>query len=214
MIKGLLAKKIGMSSIFSSDGRRLPVTILQVGPCVVTHIKTQDRDGYEALQIGFEEKNQKKVNRPLAGHFKKSGERAFNFLREFPADDYSEFKEGQTITVDIFEPGERVDISGTSKGRGFAGVIKRWGFHGGRATHGSHSHRVPGAIGMCAWPAKVMKGKKLPGHYGDSRVTVKGLEVVDVRPEQNLLIIKGAVPGSQDGLVEIRKRKSSAIAGD
>lgn len=207
MIRGLLAKKIGMSSIFSPDGHRLPVTILQVGPCVVTRIKTQDQDGYEALQIGFEEKNQKKVNRPLAGHFKKSGGRAFSFLREFFADNCSEFKEGQTLTVDIFETGERVDVSGTSKGRGYAGVIKRWGFHGGRKTHGSHFHRAPGSIGMCAWPAKVMKGKKLPGHYGDSRVTVKGLEVVDIRPEQNLLIIKGAVPGCQGGLLEVRKRK-------
>ncbi len=207
MIKGVLAKKIGMTSIFSSDGHRLPVTVLQVGPCVVTRIKTQDTDGYEALQIGFEEKSQKKVNRPLAGHFKKSGGRAFGFLLEFPADNCSEFEEGQTLTVDIFKTGERVDISGISKGRGYAGVIKRWGFHGGGKTHGSHSHRVPGAIGQCAWPAKVMKGKKLPGHYGNSRVTVKGLEVVDVRPEQNLLIIKGAIPGSRGGLVEVRKRK-------
>lgn len=207
MIKGLLAKKIGTSSIFSSDGQRLPATILQVGPCVVTQIKTKDKDGYEALQIGFGEKNKKKVNRPLTGHFKKSGGRAFEFLREFPADNYSEFKEGQTLTVDMFEIGERVDISGNSKGRGYAGVVKRWGFHGGRETHGSHSHRVPGAIGMCAWPSKVMKGKKLPGHYGNSRVTLKGLEVVGVRPEQNLLIIKGAIPGSRGGLVEVRKRK-------
>jgi large subunit ribosomal protein L3 len=207
MIKGLLAKKIGMSSIFSSDGQRLPVTILQVGPCVVTQIKTKDKDGYEALQIGFGEKKKNKVNRALAGHFKKSGVRACGFLREFPADNYSEFKEGQTLTVDMFEAGERVDISGNSKGRGYAGVVKRWGFHGGRETHGSHSHRVPGAIGMCAWPSKVMKGKKLPGHYGSSRVTLKGLEVVGVRPEQNLLIIKGAIPGSRGGLVEVRKRK-------
>lgn len=208
MIKGLLAKKIGMSSIFSSDGQRLPVTVLLVGPCMVTRVKTQDKDGYEAVQIGFKEKSKKKVTRPMAGQFKKSGGRAFNFLREFSADDCSEFKEGQTITVDIFKAGERVDISGKSKGRGCAGVIKRWGFHGGKATHGSHFHRVPGAIGMCAWPAKVMKGKKLPGHYGNSRVTVKGLEIVDVRPEQNLLVIKGAIPGSRGGLVEVRKQNA------
>lgn len=208
MIRGLLAKKIGMSSIFSPDGQRVPVTVLQVGPCVVTQIKTQDKDGYEALQIGFGGKDRNKVNRPMAGHFKKIGGNAFTFLREFPADNYSEFTEGQTLTVDIFKVGERVDISGTSKGRGYAGVVKRWGFHGGKQTHGSHSHRVPGSIGMCATPAKVMKGKKLPGHYGNSRITAKGMEVVDTRPEQNLLIIKGAVPGSRGGLVEVRKRDS------
>jgi large subunit ribosomal protein L3 len=164
-------------------------------------------DGYEALQLGFEEKNRKKVNRPIAGHFKKSGEKAFQSLREFFADNCSEFKEGQTLTVDIFSEGERVDISGRSKGRGFAGVVKRWGFHGGNATHGSNFHRAPGAIGMCAWPAKVRKGLKLPGHYGDSRVTVKGLEIVGIEREKNLLIIKGAVPGSCGNLVEVRKQK-------
>lgn len=207
MLMGLLGKKIGMSSMYSPDGRRLPVTVLKVGPCVVTQIKTMKDDGYEALQLGFEEKNRKKVNRPIAGHFKKSGEKAFQSLREFFADNCSEFKEGQMLTVDIFSEGERVDISGRSKGRGFAGVVKRWGFHGGRATHGSHFHRAPGAIGMCAWPAKVRKGLKLPGHYGDSRVTVKGLEIVGIEREKNLLIIRGAVPGSCGNLVEVRKQK-------
>lgn len=207
MLMGLLGKKIGMSSMYSPDGRRLPVTVLKVGPCVVTQIKTMKDDGYEALQLGFEEKNRKKVNRPIAGHFKKSGEKAFQSLKEFFADNCSEFKEGQMLTVDIFSEGERVDISGRSKGRGFAGVVKRWGFHGGRATHGSHFHRAPGAIGMCAWPAKVRKGLKLPGHYGDSRVTVKGLEIVGIEREKNLLIIRGAVPGSCGNLVEVRKQK-------
>ncbi|MDL1974271.1 MAG: 50S ribosomal protein L3 [Deltaproteobacteria bacterium] len=207
MLMGLLGKKIGMSSMYSPDGRRLPVTVLKVGPCVVTQVKTMKDDGYEALQLGFEEKNRKRVNRPLAGHFKKSGEKAFQSLREFFADNCSEFKEGQTLTVDIFSEGERVDISGRSKGRGFAGVVKRWGFHGGNATHGSNFHRAPGAIGMCAWPAKVRKGLKLPGHYGDSRVTVKGLEIVGIEREKNLLIIKGAVPGSCGNLVEVRKQK-------
>ena len=207
MLMGLLGKKIGMSSMYSPDGRRLPVTVLKVGPCVVTQVKTMKDDGYEALQLGFEEKNRKRVNRPLAGHFKKSGEKAFQSLREFFADNCSEFKEGQMLTVDIFSEGERVDISGRSKGRGFAGVVKRWGFHGGNATHGSNFHRAPGAIGMCAWPAKVRKGLKLPGHYGDSRVTVKGLEIVGIEREKNLLIIKGAVPGSCGNLVEVRKQK-------
>lgn len=207
MLMGLLGKKIGMSSMYSPDGRRLPVTVLKVGPCVVTQVKTMKDDGYEALQLGFEEKNRKRVNRPLAGHLKKSGEKAFQSLREFFADNCSEFKEGQTLTVDIFSEGERVDISGRSKGRGFAGVVKRWGFHGGNATHGSNFHRAPGAIGMCAWPAKVRKGLKLPGHYGDSRVTVKGLEIVGIEREKNLLIIKGAVPGSCGNLVEVRKQK-------
>jgi large subunit ribosomal protein L3 len=207
MLMGLLGKKIGMSSMYSPDGRRLPVTVLKVGPCVVTQVKTMKDDGYEALQLGFEGKNRKRVNRPLAGHFKKSGEKAFQSLREFFADNCSEFKEGQTLTVDIFSEGERVDISGRSKGRGFAGVVKRWGFHGGNATHGSNFHRAPGAIGMCAWPAKVRKGLKLPGHYGDSRVTVKGLEIVGIEREKNLLIIKGAVPGSCGNLVEVRKQK-------
>ncbi|MFH1077222.1 MAG: 50S ribosomal protein L3 [Pseudomonadota bacterium] len=203
MIEGLLGKKLGMSSRFSSEGRRLAVTVLQVGPCVVTQIKRGAKDGYDALQIGFEEKKPKKMSKPLAGHVKKAGAHGLRFFREFNAEDCASFSDGQKLCVDIFSVGDLVDVSGTTKGRGFAGVVKRWGFHGGKATHGSNSHRVPGSIGQCAWPSKVIKGKKMPGHYGNSRVTVKCLEIIDVLPEENLLMVKGAVPGACGSLVEV-----------
>jgi len=179
--------------------------VLEVGPCVVTQIKTQATDGYNALQVGFIEKRGKRINKPLQGHFKKSGGQAYAFLREIAVDDPSEYILGQTLTVDMFQVGERVDISGISKGKGFSGVVKRWGFRGGRATHGSMFHRAPGSVGASATPSKVIKGRKMPGHYGNQRVTVQNLEIVDIRPEQHVLIVKGAVPGCRSGLVEVRK---------
>jgi large subunit ribosomal protein L3 len=210
MYKGLLGKKVGMSNLFSPQGQQVPVTVLEVGPCVVTQIKTEATDGYDALQVGFVEKRASHLNKPQIGHFKKSGGKGYSFLAEIAVDDPSEHALGDTLTVDgAFEVGERVDVSGVSKGRGFAGVIKRWGFRGGRATHGSMFHRAPGSIGCSATPSKVIKGRKLPGHYGNKRVTCKNLEVVDIRPDQNLMIVKGAVPGSRSGLIEIRKPKSS-----
>lgn len=197
-----------MTSVFTGEGRYVPVTVLQAGPCVVTQVKTKDTDGYDALQLGFGEKKESRVNKPLKGHFKKSGDAFFRVMREVPVDNPSDFNPGQTITADLFTVGERVDVTGTSKGRGFAGVIKRHGFHGGKKTHGSHSHRIPGSIGCSAWPSKVIKGKKMPGQFGNARNTTRNLQVVDIRPEENLILIKGAVPGSPSGLVVIRKLKT------
>jgi large subunit ribosomal protein L3 len=194
-----------MSNLFSPEGRQVPVTLLEVGPCVVTQVKTQATDGYNALQVGFLEKRENRINKPLQGHFKKSGGQACAFVREITVDDPSEYTLGQTLAVDMFQVGERVDICGISKGRGFSGVIKRWGFSGGRATHGSMFHRAPGSVGASATPSKIIKGRKMPGHYGNRRVTVRNLEIVDIRPEQHLMIVKGAVPGCRSGLVEVRK---------
>jgi large subunit ribosomal protein L3 len=207
MCRGLIGKKLGMTAMFTSDGEYVPVTVVQVGPCVVTQIKAMSSDGYNAIQLGFGEKKKSRMNKPMQGHLKKSGADSFEFLREVPVDDPGEYKLGQTVGLDLFTVGERIDVTGTSKGRGFAGVIKRHGFHGGKKSHGSHSHRIPGSIGCSAWPAKVIRGKKMPGQYGNARKTVRNLKIVDIRPEQNLMIIKGAVPGSGHGLVEIKKPK-------
>jgi large subunit ribosomal protein L3 len=207
MCKGLLGKKLGMTSLFTSDGRYIPVTVIQAGPCVVTQIKKEATDGYNALQLGLDPKKPKLVNRPLKGHFEKSGGTCFRTLREFEVEKPEDFKLGMQIGTDLFEVGERVDISGKSKGRGFSGVMKRHGFAGGRMTHGSHSKRIPGSIGCSAWPAKVIKGKKMPGQYGQERKTLRNLEILDIRPDQNLLLIKGAIPGAKNGYIEIRKRK-------
>ncbi len=209
MCNGLLGKKLGMAGVFLPDGKYIPVTVIHAGPCIITQIKTIVSDGYNALQLGFGEKKRSRTNKPMQGHLKKSGEGCFEILREFSVDDPSEYTSGHTVPLDLFKVGELVDVSGTTKGRGFSGVIKRHGFHGGGKTHGSHSHRVPGSIGCSAWPAKVIKGKKMPGHYGNERNTVKNLEIIDIRPEENLILIKGAVPGSKSGLIEIKKKKSS-----
>jgi large subunit ribosomal protein L3 len=196
-----------MSSLFSPEGQQVPVTVLEVGPCVVTQVKTRATDGYDALQVGFVEKRAKRINKPVQGHLKKSGGQAYAFLKEISVDDPSEYTLGQALTIDMFQVGERVDISGVSKGRGFSGVVKRWGFSGGKATHGSMFHRAPGSVGTSATPSRIIKGRKMPGHYGNSRVTVRNLEIVDIRPDQHLLIVKGAVPGCRSGLVEVRKPK-------
>lgn len=205
--KGLIGKKLGMTSVFTPDGRYLPVTVVQVGPCVVTQIKTKERDGYNALQLGFGEKKASRTTKPLKGHFQKSGGQNFAFLKEVGVDDPEAYELGQTIGLDLFEVGERVDVIGTTKGRGFSGVMKRHGFGGGRKTHGSKCHRVPGSIGCSAWPSKVIKGKKLPGHYGVECKTARNLEIVDIRPEENLILIKGPVPGHRQALVTLNKLK-------
>lgn len=196
-----------MTGLFTADGNYIPVTAIQVGPCVVTQIKTVATDGYNALQIGFGEKKKSRVNKALEGHFKKSGETRFAFLREVSVDDPNDYEPGQTINIDIFNIGEFIDVTGTTKGRGFSGVIKRHGFHGGKKTHGSHSHRIPGSIGCSAWPAKVIKGKKMPGQYGNTKKTIRNLEIIDIRSEENLILIKGSIPGSRNGIVEIKKPK-------
>jgi large subunit ribosomal protein L3 len=202
-----MGKKLGMTGLFAADGRLTPVTVIQAGPCVVTQVKTKATDGYNALQLGFEEAKPKHVTRPLQGHFKKSGQACFRHVQEFAVDNPEAFSVGQNVTVEIFAVGERVDVSGTTKGRGFAGVIKKEGFSGGRTTHGSKCHRIPGSIGSSAWPSRVIKGKGLPGHYGAERQTMQNIEIVDIRPEDNILLVKGAVPGPASGLVAIRKPK-------
>jgi len=207
MCKGMIGKKVGMTGLFTPNGEYVPVTVVQLGPCVVTQIKTVPAEGYNALQLGFGSKKEKRVNKPRAGHFRKAGDQMFEFLREFGVDNPDEYKIGQSITTDIFKVGELVDVTGTSKGRGFAGVIKRHGFHGGKKTHGSHSHRIPGSIGCSAWPAKVIKGKKLPGRFGNATKTIQNLEILDIRPEENLILLKGVVPGAKTGLLKIKKKK-------
>jgi large subunit ribosomal protein L3 len=205
--KGLIGKKLGMTSVFTSDGRYVPVTVVLAGPCVVTQIKTVDADGYNALQIGFGEKKASRTTKPMQGHLKKSGGQIFAFLREVRVENPEEFEVGQTLGLDLFEIGERIDVVGTTKGRGYSGVMKRHGFSGGRKTHGCKSHRVPGSIGCSAWPSKVIKGKKLPGHYGVERKTTRNMEIVDIRPEENLILLKGPVPGHRQALVKLNKVK-------
>jgi len=207
MSKGLLGKKLGMTGLFTPEGRYVPVTVIEAGPCVVTQIKTRLTDGYDALQLGFSEKKKDRVNQPLRGHFQKSGEHCFRYLREFPVENPEGYSLGQEITLEMFKVGERVDVVGTSKGRGFSGVIKRHGFHRGPMTHGSRNVRRPGSIGCSATPSKVIKGKKLPGRYGNERKTMRNLEIVDIRVDDNMLLIKGAVPGAQSGLVTVNKLK-------
>jgi large subunit ribosomal protein L3 len=207
MSRGLLGKKLGMTGFFTPEGRYLPATVIEAGPCVVTQIKTRATDGYDALQLGFGEKRKSRVNKPLQGHFKKSGELCFRYLREFSVDNPEEYNLGQEITVDMFKVGDRVDVVGTSKGRGFAGVIKRYGFHRGPMTHGSRNVRRPGSIGCSAWPAKVIKGKKMPGQYGNDRKTIRNLEIIDIRSEDNVILVKGAVPGAESGLMTVNELK-------
>ena len=203
---GLLGKKIGMTSVFSADGKNIPCTVIEVGPCVVTQIKTVDKDGYEAVQVGFEERKEKHTTAPMAGHFKKAGVTPKRHLAEFSSFD-KELSLGDTLTVDLFTEGGFVDVVGTSKGKGFQGVVKRHGFGGvGQKTHGQHNRlRAPGAIGACSYPAKVFKGLRMAGHMGNDRVTVQNLQVIKVLPEHNLLVIKGSVPGHKGSIVLVEK---------
>ncbi len=202
MSKGIIGKKIGMSQQFSG-GELIPVTVIQAGPCPVVQKKTAGKDGYDAVQLAFvEEKKKARVTKSMAGHFKKAEMQPHRFLREFRT---GEFEAGQVVTVDIFKKGERVAVSGVSKGKGFAGVMKRHRFAGGPGGHGSMFNRAPGSIGSSAWPSRVWPGKKLPGHMGAVNVTLKNIEVVDVRPDQNLLFVRGAVPGGEKALVLIYK---------
>lgn len=205
MCKGLVGKKLGMTSMFGPNGQYIPVTVLQVGPCVVTQIKKDETDGYKALQLGFGFKKEKNTNKPLKGHFRKAGDACFEMLKEVGVNNPEDYSLGQSIGPEIFAIGEKVNVTGKSKGRGFSGVMKRHGFNGGRMTHGSHSKRTPGSIGCSAWPAKVIKGKRMPGQYGGETKTVRNLEVVDIRPEENLILLKGPLPGSRSGIVTINK---------
>ena len=203
---GLLGKKIGMTSVFSADAKNVPCTVIEVGPCVVTQLKTIENDGYEAVQVGFVDKKDKHTTKPEAGHFKKAGVTPKRHLAEFKGFETS-YNLGDTITVDLFEGTEYVDVIGTSKGKGFQGVVKRHGFGGvGQSTHGQHNRlRAPGSIGACSYPARVFKGTRMAGQTGGDRVTVQNLQVLKVMPEHNLLLIKGSVPGSKGSIVIIEK---------
>jgi len=194
-----------MTSVFGPHGKYIPVTVLQVGPCVVTQIKKDATDGYKALQLGFGVKKEKKTTKPLQGHFKKAGDGYFSTLKEVAVENPEDYALGQAIGPEIFAIGEKVNVTGTTKGRGFSGVIKRHGFGGGRETHGGHCHRRPGSIGCSAWPAKVIRGKRMPGQYGGATQTVRNLEVVDIRPEENLILLKGPLPGCRSAIVMINK---------
>ena len=203
---GLLGKEIGMTSVFSADGKNIPCTVIEVGPCVVTQVKTVEKDGYEALQLGFQEKTEKHTTKPMAGHFSKAGVAPQRHLAEFKNFD-GEYKLGDTITVDFLSDAKFVDVIGTSKGKGYQGVVKRHGFGGvGQSTHGQDDRlRAPGSIGACSYPAKVFKGMRMAGQMGNERVTVQNLQIVKVLPENNLLIVKGSIPGSKGSIVLIEK---------
>lgn len=203
---GIYGRKLGMTCIFEEDGVVVPVTVIAAGPCFVVQKKTTAKDGYEALQVGFERRPLAKFNKPERGHLEKHDSKSgFACLKELRVEDAEPYENGQEITVDQFAIGDLLTVTGTSKGRGFAGTVKRWGFRIGPMTHGSMSHRAPGSIGASATPSRVIKGKKMPGHMGNARVTMKNLEVIDVRPEDNLLLVKGAVPGPRRGLLFIQK---------
>ena len=204
MTKGLIGKKIGMTQIFDEAGKVVPVTVIEAGPCVVTQLKTAENDGYEAVQLGFGDVSPKHTNKPMTGHFKKNDLPFKRTLKEFRLDDISNVNVGDVLKADVFAAGDVIDVSGVSKGKGFQGRIKRWGQRRGPMTHGSHFQRHPGSIGQCAYPARVLKGVKMAGHMGNERVTVKNLTVVRIDAEQNLILVKGAVPGAKNGLVAIR----------
>jgi len=214
-MKGLLGKKLGMTQIFDDQGEVIPVTVIEAGPCYVTQKKTLERDGYAAVQIGFEQVDRKRINKPQFGHVTKNDLPPLRYLREFRVSDHGDLSEGQKLDVSLFETGDRVDVSGTSKGKGFAGVMKRHGFGGGPKTHGqSDRWRAPGAISSGSTPGRVHKGLRMAGRMGGDRVTVQNLEVVLVDPERNLLAVKGAVPGARGGLLVIREaRKTSESRG-
>lgn len=204
MLNGLLGRKLGMTRIFTEDGRWIEVTLVQAGPCTVVQRKTKDTDGYEAVQVGFEDVKEARCTKPVLGHFKRSGLEPKRTLREFRVEGSSELKPGDQIHTDIFKVGDLVDVSGTTKGRGFAGVMRRHGYQGGPGTHGSNFHRRPGSIGQSAWPAEVYKGKPLPGHMGNIRVTTQNIEVLEVDTAKNLLVLRGCVPGAKGGLVVVK----------
>lgn len=203
---GLIGKKIGMTQIFDKKGNVIPVTVIQAGPCRVIHRKEKNKHGYDAVQLGFEEIDEKKVSKPMMGHFKKYNSPAYKYLKEFRLKRYKDINEGEIFDVSMFEEDELLKVTGTSKGKGFQGVMRRHNFHGFKASHGVHeSYRGPGSIGQCATPARVFKGKKLPGHQGVDKVSVLNLQVVKVDVEKNLVMVKGAIPGHRNSIVRLRK---------
>ncbi|TAK05436.1 MAG: 50S ribosomal protein L3 [Candidatus Manganitrophaceae bacterium] len=210
MVDGLIGYKLGMTQVYSDEGKLVPVTVIEVGPCKVVQMKTVEREGYPAAQLSFDEVKEHRVTRPARGHFKRANVAPARVLREFRGD-LSGISVGQVITAEIFQKGEFVTVTGTSKGKGFQGVVKRFHYAGGPATHGSMFHRRPGSIGASSFPSRVWKNKGMPGHMGSEKVTAEGLEVVEVRPEENLVFVKGSIPGSTKGLVLIHKAKRGKV---
>lgn len=201
MKKGLIGRKVGMTQIFAADGHRIPVTVVEAGPCVVLQKKTTEKDGYTALQLGFFQQDTARSTKPEIGHSKAAGKGVFRHLKEFRLQDCDNYSVGDIIVADIFAPGDIIDVTGVSIGKGFQGVIKRWGFKGGRASHGSNFHRAPGSIGCSATPSRVFKNKKMPGQLGNETVTIQKLTVVRVDAADNLILVKGAIPGARNGIV-------------
>lgn len=211
MVREIIGKKLGMTRLFSQEGDVVPVTVIEAGPCPIIQKKSEEKDGYNAIQVGFLPKKPGRVNQPLTGHFKKSGKGAFYILKELRVDATDPYELGQEICAEIFQPGDLVDVTGTSKGRGFSGVMKRHGFRGAPGSHGTHEYsRHGGSIGSAADPSRTFKGKKMPGHFGNRGVTVQNIEVVEVRPQENLIFLKGCVPGWRNGIVTIRQAKKAA----
>lgn len=208
-VKGILGKKIGMSQVFSGDGRVIPVTLIEAGPCYIVQVKDEGNDGYKAVQLGFGETKEQNLSKPERGHLAKAGAPLVKYLAEYRVEDTEALSVGQQIDADIFAEGEIVDVLGVSKGKGFAGVVKRHNFSTRPATHGHHFRRAPGAVGMCATPSRVWKGKKLPGRMGNAKTTISFVEVVKVDKGNNLIALKGCVPGPKGGLVMIREAKRS-----
>lgn len=204
MCNTIIGRKLGMTQVWSEDDQVIPVTVIEAGPCVVTQIKTNDKEGYDAIQIGFGEVKENKLNKPMGGHFKKADTAARKYISEVRVEDAGAYELGQELNLEGFAEVGKVHVSGISKGKGFAGTIKRHNFSSGPGAHGSHFHRAPGSVGQCATPARVYKGKRMPGHMGSEKVTVKNLEVVKVDVEQNLLLIKGAVPGGKGAILRVR----------
>ena len=204
-MKAIIGKKVGMSQIFDENGVLVPVTVLQAGPCVVTQVKTADNDGYSAIQVGFGEKKENRVNKPMKGQFAKAGVSCKRYVREFRFENASEYALAQEIKADIFAAGDRIDATAISKGKGFQGAIKRFGQHRGPMAHGSKFHRHQGSNGACSSPSRVFKGKGMPGHMGCVKVTVQNLDVVRVDADKNLILVKGAVPGPKKALVTIKE---------
>ena len=210
MFSGLIGRKVGMTQIFSEKGESIPVTLIEAGPCVVLQKKTSDKEGYEAVQLGYEDIKEKKLTKSLKAKFSKVKIKSKRYIREFRVNNPDDYEVGQELNVDIFEEGSFIDVCGTSKGRGFAGVIKRWGFKGGPKSHGSRFHRAPGSVGSSASPSRVFKGQKLPGQMGNKRVTIQSLEIVQLDKDKNLLVVKGAIPGASRGIVIVEKAKKKS----
>src|SRR4030042_1514614 len=203
---GSIGRKLGMTQVFLEDGSVVPVTIVEAGPCTVIQKKTKERDGYNALQLSFLPKKSERVNKPLSGHFKKAGASSYYHLKEFRVENVEGFELGQEVSLNLFKPGDVVDVTGLSKGKGFTGVMKRHGFHGSPGSHGTHEYfRHGGSVGSATFPHHVFKGHRMPGHHGNQRVTIQNIKVVEVREDQNLILLRGSIPGSHNGWVLIRR---------